>query len=84
MTEAIPKLSHAAQEALHRATDSASFTNYPTIFEGFIAKGIAEADIKAKRERLYVQCLEGLGPLRPQGRAWRQGRHLHRVQWRRA
>lgn len=32
-------------EALNRAETGQSFTNYPAILQGFIAKGLSEADI---------------------------------------
>jgi hypothetical protein len=35
-------------EALDRATQGQTLTNYPAIFEGLMAKGIPEADIKAR------------------------------------
>ena len=37
-------------EALERARASQALTNYPAIFEGFITKGIAVADIKPRVE----------------------------------
>ena len=35
-------------EALHRAKTSEAMSNYPAIFEGFIAKGILEQDIEPR------------------------------------
>jgi hypothetical protein len=40
-------------EALERARTSQALTNYPAIFEGFMAKGIPETDIKP-RENVFT------------------------------
>jgi hypothetical protein len=40
-------------DALDRATQGQALTNYPAIFEGFMAKGIPEADIKP-RENVFT------------------------------
>jgi hypothetical protein len=40
-------------EALERARASQALTNYPAIYQGFMAKGIAEADIKP-RENVFT------------------------------
>ena len=58
MTEATKKLSRLASEALDRATTNQSLTNYPPIYEGFMAKGIAEAEIKP-RENVFTFNVEG-------------------------
>ena len=42
-----------AKEALDRALRSESITNYPTIYEGFMEKGIAETDIRP-RENVFT------------------------------
>jgi hypothetical protein len=42
-----------ANEALERARASQALSNYPSIFEGFMAKGIPEADIKP-RENVFT------------------------------
>jgi hypothetical protein len=36
-------------EALDRARNGETWTNYPAIFAGFIEKGIAESEIKPER-----------------------------------
>jgi hypothetical protein len=61
MSEATKTLSRVQQEALSRATDSASFTNYPAIFEGFMAKGIAEGDIKPRENVFTFNAWKALG-----------------------
>jgi hypothetical protein len=61
MGEATNKLSQLQQEALHRATDSASLTNYPIILEGFIAKGIPEGDIKPRENVFTFNAWKALG-----------------------
>ena len=46
--------SHEIQEqALTRAETGQSFANYPTIFEGFMSKGIPETDI-LPRENVFT------------------------------
>jgi hypothetical protein len=47
-------------EALERARTSQALSNYPAIFEGFMAKGIAEADIKPRENVFTVH--EGCPP----------------------
>jgi hypothetical protein len=39
-------------EALQRATEGDSVANYPAIYSGFMAKGIAEADIRPRENVL--------------------------------
>ena len=63
-------------EALARATTGLSMSNYPTIYGGFMAKGIPESEIKP-RERLHLQRLAGARPSGSSRRARRQGGHLH-------
>ena len=48
MTEARRSVSETAVEALDRARTGQTLTNYPAIFGGFMAKGIPEAEIKAR------------------------------------
>ena len=45
MAEATKRLSRSANEALDRATNGQALTNYPAIFEGFMAKGVPEATV---------------------------------------
>lgn len=69
MAEAIKSLSRLAIEALDRATASQALTNYPAIFEGFMAKGIAEADIKPRENVFTFNAWKALG------RSVRKGEH---------
>jgi N-terminal domain of anti-restriction factor ArdC len=73
MTEATKKLSHLAIEALDRATTKQSLSNYPAIFEGFMAKGIAEADIKPRENVFTFNAWKALG------RSVKKGEHGVRV-----
>ena len=56
-------------EAIERARNGQSLANYPAIFEGFTAKGIAEADIKP-RENVFT-----FNAWRALGRTVRRGEH---------
>ena len=49
------------QEALSRARGGQSWSNYPAIFEGFMAKGIAEADILPRENVLTFEAWRALG-----------------------
>jgi hypothetical protein len=57
----------AQQEALDRAQQGQALTNYPAICEGFIAKGIAEADIKPRENVFTFNAWKapGLTPVAP-------------------
>lgn len=57
------------QEALTRATSGQSWGNYQSIFEGFIARGIPETDIKP-RENVFTY-----NAWLAQGRQVRRGEH---------
>jgi hypothetical protein len=48
-------------EALDRARTSQALTNYPAIYEGFMAKGIAEADIKPRENVFTFHAWKALG-----------------------
>jgi DNA repair protein RadC len=48
-------------EALERARTSQALTNYPAIFEGFMAKGIAEADIQPRVNIFTFHAWKALG-----------------------
>jgi hypothetical protein len=61
--------SQSALEALDRATQGQTLTNYPAIFEGFMAKGIAEADIKPRENVFTFNAWKALG------RSVRKGEH---------
>jgi N-terminal domain of anti-restriction factor ArdC len=56
-------------EALDRARNGQSLANYPTIFAGFMAKGIAEADIRP-RENVFT-----FNAWKAQGRSVKRGEH---------
>ena len=58
-----------AQEALSRATSSITASNYPAIYAGLMAKGIAELDIKP-RENVFT-----FNAWRALGRTVRRGEH---------
>jgi len=60
-------------EALSRATRGQSFANYTSIFEGFMQKGIAEADIKPRENVFTFNAWKALG------RYVRRGEHGVRV-----
>src|SRR5258706_5018416 len=48
-------------EALENARNGMSLTNYPAIYEGFLAKGIAEADIKPRENVFTFHAWKALG-----------------------
>ena len=56
-------------EALGRATTNAALTNYPAIFQGFLEKGIAEADIRPRVNVFTFNAWKALG------RSVRKGEH---------
>ena len=56
-------------EALSRAVGNESVTNYPAIFEGFMARGIPESDIKPRENVFTYQAWRALG------RQVRKGEH---------
>ena len=58
-----------AAEALSRATAGKTLTNYPAIFQGFLALGIAEADILPRENVLTYHAWRALG------RQVRKGEH---------
>lgn len=49
------------QEALSRAIQNETFSNYPAIFEGFAAKGIPEAEIKPRENVFSYHAWRALG-----------------------
>lgn len=49
------------QEALARAVNSPSLSNYPAIFAGFMAKGIPEADIQPRVNVFSFHAWKALG-----------------------
>jgi antirestriction protein ArdC len=48
-------------EALDRARTSQALTNYPAIYQGFMAKGIAEDDIKPRENVFTFHAWKALG-----------------------
>jgi N-terminal domain of anti-restriction factor ArdC len=60
-------------EALERARTSQALTNYPAIFEGFMAKGIAENEIKPRENVFTFHAWKALG------RSVKRGEHGVRV-----
>jgi hypothetical protein len=48
-------------EALDRARTSQALTNFPAIYTGFMAKGIAEADIKPRENVFTFHAWKALG-----------------------
>lgn len=60
-------------EALERARTSQALTNYPAIYQGFMAKGIAEADIKPRENVFTFEAWKALG--RSVKRGEHHGRH---------
>jgi hypothetical protein len=61
MTEATSRLSRSAEEALDRAKSSASFTNYPAIYQGLLAKGIRGEEIKPRENVFTFNAWKALG-----------------------
>src|SRR5262249_5424450 len=57
------------QEALDRAVNGQTLSNWPTIFAGFMAKGIRESDIKPRENVLTHHAWRALG------RQVRRGEH---------
>jgi hypothetical protein len=60
-------------EALDNARNGQSVTNYPAIYRGLMAKGIAEADIKPRENVFTFQAWKALG------RSVKRGEHGVRV-----
>ena len=48
-------------ESLDRARNGATMSNYPAIFDGFMAKGIAETDIKPRENVFTFNAWKALG-----------------------
>jgi DNA repair protein RadC len=61
MSQASRSISEIATEALDRARTGEAVTNYPAIYEGFTAKGIAEADIKPRENVFTFHAWKALG-----------------------
>jgi antirestriction protein ArdC len=60
-------------EALHNATTSQAMSNYPAIFAGFTAKGIAEEQIRPRENVFTYHAWKALG------RQVRKGEHGIRI-----
>ena len=61
--------SRSNSEALTRATTGISLTNYPTIYSGFMDKGIPESEIKPRENVFTYNAWRALG------RQVRRGEH---------
>jgi hypothetical protein len=68
MTTTLTK-SEMQAEALTRAASGQSLTNWPAIFEGFLAKGIPESDIRPRENVFTYRAWRALG------RQVRRGEH---------
>jgi antirestriction protein ArdC len=68
-TIARPSREEMQQEALSRAASGASLSNFPAIIHGFMAKGIAEADILPRENVFTYHAWRALG------RQVRRGEH---------
>src|ERR1700680_3489752 len=62
-------ISQSRLESLRRAVHGQSFSNFPAIFQGFSAKGIAESEIKPRENVFTFQAWKALG------RVVRRGEH---------
>ena len=62
-------VSESRLESLRRAMHGQSFSNFPAIFQGFAAKGIAESEIKPRENVFTFQVWKALG------RVVRRGEH---------
>ena len=65
--------SQVQQEALYRAQNSPSMSNYPAIFQGFAEKGIAMDDIRPRENVFSFHAWKALG------RRVRKGEHGVRI-----
>ena len=65
--------SQIQSEALHNATTQTSMRNYPDIFDGFLAMGIDESDIKP-RENIFT-----FNAWKAKGRIVSKGEHGVRI-----
>jgi antirestriction protein ArdC len=64
-----PSREEMQQEALDRATNGQTLSNFPAIFLGFMAKGIPESEIKPRENVLTYHAWRALG------RQVRRGEH---------
>ena len=66
-------ISQSRLESLRRAISGQSLGNFPAIFQGFAAKGIAESEIKPRENVFTYQAWRALG------RQVRRGEHGVRI-----
>lgn len=64
-----PMVTESMLESLKRAVSGESFSNFPAIFRGFVAKGIPEAEIKPRENVFTYEAWRALG------RQVRRGEH---------
>ena len=64
-----PSREQMQQEALDRAANGQTLSNWPAIFAGFMAKGIAESEIKPRENVFTYHAWRALG------RQVRRGEH---------
>lgn len=64
-----PIVTESMLESLKRAVSGESFSNFPAIFRGFVAKGIPEAEIKPRENVFTYESWRALG------RQVRRGEH---------
>lgn len=64
-----PIVTESMLESLKRAVSGESFSNFPAIFRGFVAKGIPEAEIKPRENVFTYEAWRALG------RQVRRGEH---------
>ena len=60
-TNTSTKMAEIQQEALSRAKANQSVANYPAIFNGFMAKGLAESDIRPRENVFTFHAWKALG-----------------------
>jgi hypothetical protein len=73
-THSIRPAIRSNSEALSRATSGLSMSNYPTIYGGFMEKGIPESEIKPRENVFTYNAWRALG------RQVRRGEHGVKVQ----
>jgi hypothetical protein len=62
-------ITQSGLESLKRAVSGQSFSNFPAIFAGFVAKGIPESEIKPRENVFTFEAWKALG------RVVRRGEH---------
>ncbi len=61
VTENRTEVNNRQAEALSRAINNRSLSNYPTIFEGFLARGIPEDEIRPRENIFTYNAWRALG-----------------------